>query len=143
MEDGDFLAAFHQGTLPPSEFRHKGHLRLAWLVLRDHTPDEATRIVSHEILKLATSQGAQGRFHETLTRFWVYMIRHAMENSPDVKSIDELLENFPFLLEKDLPYRHWSRDTIDSGAARISWIPPDLSPLPSLGLGTEPPNVRR
>jgi hypothetical protein len=130
MEDGEFLASFHDGTLPPSEFKHKGHLRLAWLVLKNHELAEASRIVSHEIRRLATSQGAQGRFHETLTRFWVYMVKHAMENSADVNSIDGLLEDFPFLLEKDLPYRHWSRDIFDSSAARASWIPPDLSPLP-------------
>jgi len=130
MEDYEFLDAFHEGTLPSAEFRHKGHLRLAWLVLKKHTSDEAARIISREILKLATSQGAPGRFHETLTRFWVHMVRHAMENGPDAKSIDQLLVSFPILLKKDLRYRHWSRGLFDSGAARNGWIPPDLSPLP-------------
>jgi hypothetical protein len=130
MEDDEFLDAFHDGTLPPAEFRHKGHLRLAWLVLKDHTSEEAAQIISREILKLATSQGTPGRYHETLTRFWVHMVRHAMEKSPGVESIDQLLERFPLLVKKDLPYRHWSRDLFDSDAARTCWIPPDLSLLP-------------
>ena len=36
MDDDEFLRLFHDGNLPGEEFRHKGHLRLAWLVLLRH-----------------------------------------------------------------------------------------------------------
>ena len=130
MDDKAFLVAFHDGSLAGSEFRHRGHLRLAWLVLQHHSPDEAARILSREIQRFAASQGSPGRYHETLTRFWVQLVSHAMSEAPQVKGIDELIERFPLLLKKDLPYRHWTRATFDSQNARSDWVPPDLSPLP-------------
>src|ERR1043165_6844264 len=34
MTDDDFVRAFESYELPPDSFRHKQHLRLAWLYLR-------------------------------------------------------------------------------------------------------------
>lgn len=130
MDDKDFLDAFHEGTLANSEFNHRGHLRLAWLILKHHSPEDAGRILSREIHRFAASQGAPARYHETLTRFWVRLVRHAMSEASEVEGIDELIERFPLLLERNLPYRHWTRTTFDSENARADWVPPDLSPLP-------------
>jgi hypothetical protein len=130
MDDTEFLAAFHDGSLAGSEFKHRGHLRLAWLVLNRHSSEEAARILSREIQRFATSHGEPGRYHETLTRFWVHLVSHAMSEAPHVRGIDELVDRFPILLEKDLPYRHWTHTTFDSQDARAGWVSPDLSPLP-------------
>jgi hypothetical protein len=105
-DDIEFMAAFHNRTLPSEEFRHRGHLRLTWLVLKSHNAKDAAEVVAREILRLASYQGTPSRFHATLTRFWVHMVGHAMENRPDAKNADELIDRFPLLLEKDLPYRH-------------------------------------
>jgi hypothetical protein len=36
----------------------------------------------------------------------------------------------PFLLDKGLPQRHWSRTVMFGPAARTQWVEPDLAPLP-------------
>jgi hypothetical protein len=130
MDDDEFLRLFHESNLPGEEFRHRGHLRLAWLVLSRHQRGEAERIVAHEIQQFAVADGASGKYHDTLTRFWVHLVGHAMENAKDAGSIDELLARFPFLLDKSLPYRHWRGETFNSDQARAGWIEPDLVPLP-------------
>ena len=130
MDDKDFLAGFHDGSLASSEFKHRGHLRLAFLILKHHSIEESAQILSREIKQFATVQGSPSRYHETLTRFWVRLVSHAMSVAPEARGIDELIANFPLLLEKDLPYRHWTRATFDSHNARADWVPPDLSPLP-------------
>ena len=130
MDDNEFLNLFHEGALTGDEFRHRGHLRLAWLVLSRHPKDEAEQIVAREIRTFAVANGASNRYHDTLTRFWVRLVSHAMENSPKTVSIDELLERFPFLLDKGLPYRHWRGETFNSDPARKGWVEPDLVPLP-------------
>ena len=130
MEDNEFLRRFHESNLPGEEFRHRGHLRLAWLVLSRHRRDEAESIVAREIRQFAVANGASGRYHDTLTRFWVRLVGHAMENAKDAGSIDELLARFPFLLDKSLPYRHWRGETFNSDRARAGWVDPDLIPLP-------------
>jgi hypothetical protein len=131
MDDKEFLLAFHEGSLPGAELRHWGHLRLAWLVLKSHSQEEAEEIIAREIRRFAKSQGAVGKYHETLTRFWVRIVGHGIANDSDENDVDELIERFPFLLEKDLPYRHWSKEIFNSTGSRSHWIPPDLRPVPA------------
>ena len=130
MDDREFLRLFHEGSLPSEEFRHRGHLRLAWLVLSCHQRDEAENILGREIRRFAIASGAPSKYHDTLTRFWVRLVGHAMEYSPGVRNIDDLLAMFPFLIERSLPYRHWRGETLNSDRARAGWVEPDLVSLP-------------
>jgi hypothetical protein len=130
MDDSEFLRLFHESALTGDEFRHREHLRLAWLVLTKHHREEAEQIIADEIRRFAFANGASNRYHDTLTRFWVRIVTHAMENSHDARTIDELLASFPFLLDKGLPYRHWRGETFNSSLARAGWVEPDLVPLP-------------
>jgi hypothetical protein len=130
LDDNEFLNAFHRNSLPSEEFRHRGHLRLAWLILNHHEHSEAATIIAREINRFASAQGGARRYHESLTRFWVHMVNHAKENAPDANNLDELIARFPILLDKNLPYRHWKSETFNSQEARISWVGPDLLPLP-------------
>jgi hypothetical protein len=133
MDDHEFLDLFHARSLPSEEFRHRDNLRLAWLVLSRHRRDEAEIIVAREIWRFAVANGASRRYHDTLTRFWVRLVGHAMENAPKTGSVDDLLARFPFLLDKSLPYRHWRGETLNSDQARAGWIEPDLLPVPQAG----------
>jgi hypothetical protein len=83
MDDREFLRLFHETSLPSEEFRHRGHLRLARLVLSLHQRDEAESIVAREIRQFAIANGASGKYHDTLTRFWGRLVGHAMENATD------------------------------------------------------------
>jgi len=130
MNDGEFHRLFHDGNLPTEEFGHRCHLRLAWLILSHHGKDDAERIVAREIQKFAVENGAPNRYHDTLTRFWVRLVGHAMENAPEAGSIYALLAMFPFLLDKTLPSRHWRGETFNSDRARAGWVEPDLVPVP-------------
>ena len=44
---------------------------------------------------------------------------------------EDFLAAFPMLLAKDLPYRHWRRETMLSPDARAQWVEPDLQALPA------------
>jgi hypothetical protein len=91
---------------------------------------EAESIIAREIQLFAVANGASNRYHDTLTRFWVRLVGHAMKYAPEARSIDDLLARFAFLLDKSLPYRHWKRETFDSDLARAGWVEPDLVQLP-------------
>ncbi len=69
MNDCEFQHLFYDGNIPGEEFRHRGHLRLAWLILSGHSRDDAERIVAREIQKFAVANGAPDRYDDTLTRF--------------------------------------------------------------------------
>lgn len=130
MDDRESLRLFHDASLPSEEFRHRGHLRLAWLILSRHPLEQAETMVAREIRRFAAASGAANRYHDTLTRFWVRLIGHVMGNAPEARNIDELFSRFPFLLDKGLPHRHWREETFNSERARADWIEPDLFPIP-------------
>lgn len=131
MTDDDFVTAFMSGSLPPARFHHRDHLRLAWLLTRQLGDEAATRAITTGIQGFATRHGQADKYHETLTRFWVRIVGHMVEARPDITEFETFLATFPQLLDKDLPYRHWRRDTMAGPAARAQWVEPDLLALPA------------
>ena len=99
--------------------------------MREHGPDQGLSMLANGIKEFAGEQGAANKYHETLTMFWGRIIDHAIQERPDVQRFEEFLNVFPFLLEKDLPARHWTSARLWSEAARQSWLPPDKLPLPT------------
>jgi hypothetical protein len=51
--DDEFLHAFFGLTLANSEFRHRDHLRLAWMAVRRHGPRAAEDVVVGGIRRFA------------------------------------------------------------------------------------------
>ncbi len=45
MTDAEFVAAFESCALPAQAFRHRDHVRLAWLYLRRVPYDEAVPMI--------------------------------------------------------------------------------------------------
>jgi hypothetical protein len=124
------MRAFETGALANSAFRHRDHVRLAWLYLRRDGPETGAREVIDGIRHFAAGHGAADRFHETLTRFWVHLVQHLIETFPLVDRFDDLLARYPQLADKSLVGRHYRPETLMSPAARAEWIGPDLLPLP-------------
>lgn len=131
MSDDDFLRAFLDGSLPPQQFHHREHLRLTWCLVRRLDAAAATSAVATGIQRYATHHGQAAKYHETLTRFWVRIVAHQMATRPDITEFDAFVAAFPHLLDKQLPARHWRRETMDSTAARTQWVEPDLLALPA------------
>ena len=130
MDDSEFASAFHMATLPNEEFRHQGHLRLAWLVLRRHNLDEATILVSQGIKTYAAAKGAANMYHDTLTQFWLKLVDHTLAESERTIGFEKLLRRFPLLLDTQLPFKHWTRTVLMGSEARQRWVQPDLCALP-------------
>jgi hypothetical protein len=131
LSDDDFAHAFMSGALPPAHFHHRDHLRLAWCLTRRHGADAATTLITAGIRDFATRHGQAAKYHETLSRFWVRLVDHQARTRPDLTTFDAFLAAFPHLLDKDLPYRHWHRATMDGPAARAVWVEPDLLEMPA------------
>lgn len=127
--DADFLAAVEAATWPGANFKHREHVRLAWLCLREHGFDSGLARVRTLIQRYAAALGATGKYHETLTRAWVELVQVGLEAAPGVTSFDAFLEARPELSDSRLLERHYRKETLDSPAARAGWVPPDVTPL--------------
>jgi hypothetical protein len=123
--DEEFLQAFHNCELPASWFRHGDHLRLAWLHLHRVPADEALQRVRTGIRRFAAHHGVSHIYHDTLTTAWVRLL--ATHREPDFAQF--MRENEP-RLNRDLLYRFWTPDALNSEAAKREWLAPDREALP-------------
>lgn len=132
MTDDDFLRAFFELSLPHTAFHHVDHLRLTWLVVKREGQPAAERLLANGIQRYAAAHGHRDRYHETITRFWVRLVAHAIVDgrSGPEDAFDEFVAAYPLLLDSGLPLRHWSREALFSAEARRTWQEPDLVALP-------------
>jgi len=130
VTDGDFARAFENGAIPPADFHHRDHLRLAWAYLEGcESADEATARIAAAVKRFAASIGKADKYHETITVFWMRVMAAARGALPAGSGFDDLLNRDPRLLDKDMPLAYYSRERLFSEAARAEWVAPDLRPL--------------
>ena len=131
MTDDEFVSAFLHGSLSPAQFHHRDHLRLTWYLIRRDGEETATRAITTGIRTVATRHGQAQKYHETLTQFWIRIVGHMVAARPEITEFEAVLVAFPQLLDKDLPYHHWRRETMWAEVAREAWVAPDLLALPA------------
>jgi hypothetical protein len=129
MDDDEFLRTFLRGWPTGERFGHHDHLRIAWLVLERHGSEMAAEIVGRRLRAMAVAKGVAPLYNETMTRFWIRLIAHVRDELSS-GTIDEAIAKAPFLLDKSLPQKHWSRTAMFGPDARLQWVEPDLVPLP-------------
>ena len=112
-------------------FGHREHLELAWSYLRLYRVDEAERVMMAAIRHIARRHGAEGKYHETITRAWLRCVAvHSQRWGAE--SFAEFIERNPDLLDATLLDHFYSRELIFGEPARAVWVDPDLRPLPAL-----------
>jgi hypothetical protein len=108
--DRGFIEAFEQGRIPPADFHHADHLRLALAYLRDSSSvTEATDRMADAIRTFARAAGHEEKYHHTMTVAWIRLVAR--------------------LLDKELPLAYFSRGRLFSQEARERWVEPDIRPL--------------
>ena len=130
--DDEFLRAFENLSFPADQFRHREHLRVAWLYLKSSDATRATERMSAGIRRFADHHGATEKYHHTLTLFWMRLVAAALVETPEGCAFEEFLADHPELRDKNLPAQYYSQDLLRTSAARGGWVEPDLRPLPNL-----------
>lgn len=131
QSDSEFVKAFFECRLASADFDHRGHLRIAWLLLDEHPLSIATDQVCIGIERIAAHFGAPGKFNRTMTVALVRLIAEAKRRSAR-GSFAEFLEAHPALLRdvRGLLAQHYSADVLTSPRAKVEFVEPDLRPLP-------------
>ncbi|HEV7239753.1 MAG TPA: hypothetical protein VGQ36_10975 [Thermoanaerobaculia bacterium] len=124
MRDRDFVEAFESCTLPPEQFPHRAHVRLAWIYLHEGSLlDALTRFVEG-LKRYAGSLGASTKYHETVTWAYLFIIHERMEREPFESFEDFAAGNedlFNGILEK-----YYRKETLASDLARRAFVMPDI-----------------
>ena len=143
--DGEVAAlvcAFEDASIPASEFTHAAHIAVALSYLDSLSPEEALERMREKIRFFAAHHGVTNLYHETLTTFWMRLLEHLASTGdvdPSRRSCNAKAD-LPLWRRINLIVDHWterrpveahySRELINSQAARDKWCPPDLLPLP-------------
>ena len=77
MTDEALVSAFEAGTLPPADFHHREHVRLAWLYLRRYGRADTEQRLLQGLRALAVRAGKPDKFDAALTRAWLRRIEEA------------------------------------------------------------------
>ena len=125
------VAAFEEGTLSRSRWHHRTHMAVAFWYLSNLEEPEARLRICRGIRHYNDCQGIpnthESGYHETLTLFWIRVIRRFL----DIAKPGQLgLELFTRLIDrygdrKDFWRDHYSFDLLQSAEARRTWVEPD------------------
>ena len=128
------VVAFEACTLTHAEWTHAAHVSVAtWYVLW-YGRDAATDRMRSGIQRLNGVHGVPTTptrgYHETLTRFYVWLVANELRARPVDASIAEITNGVVEACDdRTIPLKYYSRDRLMSWEARTTWVEPDLRPL--------------
>jgi hypothetical protein len=138
-DDLAFARAFARGALPSGDFSHRGHLRVAWVYLRQRPFARAALCFGRHLRRYAGSLGAAGKYHETLTWAYLVLINERLQAAPPGESFEGFLERCPELADPKggLIGRYYDKAQLASPSARQAFV------LPRVGVGGRKHPVKR
>jgi hypothetical protein len=131
MTEDEIIHAALAESVSPAGFHHRDHVRLAWRLNRELGVIAAPGAIARAIQYVAAHHGEPGKYHETLTRFWARIVGYHIASRPELNDFEQFIAAYPQLLDKELPARHWRRETLYCDTARATWVEPDIVVLPS------------
>ena len=132
--DQTFLRAFEDCTLPFEEWKHRAHIRVAYLYLRRWPYADALERVRESIKRYNaatnTPESLERGYHETITVAWMCLVHFTLCEYGPAPSSDEFLEAQEHLLNRKALRFFYTRDRIVSWEAKANFVEPDLVPFP-------------
>jgi hypothetical protein len=127
MTDAEILTLvdrLERCLLEKNELRHRDHLAVAVVYLYPGDFASAMDSMRASLTRFAAHHGVTGLYHETLTRFWLRQVELRLDRSRCLReSVQEIQQQ---LADKDLPWAFYSKEALNSPAAKSQWMEPDL-----------------
>ena len=130
--DMRFLAAFEACQLSADGFRHRDHVRLAYIYLALYPFETALTKTERGLRKLLAHLGAPAsKYHHTVTHAWLLAVQHAMDDAGPTAGFEQFLAaGGAKLLNPAIMRQHYSSAVLSSDDARQRYVEPDLQPFP-------------
>lgn len=127
----EVVRRFESCEMPPADFNHREHMIVALCYLKGAGDEAALARLRAGIKRYAAAHGVSPTlYNETITVFWLRRVRAFVARAGDRPGLTELTSR---LVEEcggsRLVYDYYSKELIDSEAARGGWVEPDLKPL--------------
>lgn len=125
-------SAVKDGSLPPEDFDHEAHVRLAWFYLVSWPYEEAREKFNTDFRQFIIRAGAQGKYHKTITDALLQLISSHLDNE-DCRSDWDCFKKDAEPLFADaygLLQRFYSPGLLESDIARKQFKNPDIKDMP-------------
>lgn len=125
-----FVSAVEELQLPVSEFNHLGHLRLAYFYICRDGIDAAVIQTCNTIKRFAEHNGANKKFHQTITEGLVRIMAQRISAGGTV-TWEAFLKNNHDLVEdaNQVLLRYYSPELLCSDKSRTEFLQPDLESI--------------
>ena len=127
----EVVRGFESCELPPADFNHREHLLVALCYLLREGEAQALARLRAGIGRYVEAHGINpSLYHETITVFWLKRVRSFIEHAGASRGLAELTNALAEECRSSrLVFDYYSKELIDSDAARRCWVEPDLRPL--------------
>jgi len=123
-EDADLaIAEFRGGTLDPTRFRHRDHVRIAFEMLRRAPFLSVAPVYAEALRALAARAGRPEAYHETITVGFLALVGERLGQSGAADFAQFERDNGD-LLDKSVLLRWYDAERLGSAAARRSFVLP-------------------
>ena len=134
VPDEVFLRAFEDCTLPFEQWKHRAHIKVAYLYLLQspysQALDKARANIKRYNAATNTPETLERGYHETMTVAWMRLVEFTLREYGPAASADEFLEAQEHLLNRKALRFFYSRERLISWQAKAEFVEPDLTPLP-------------
>ena len=124
------VRGFESCSTGKSEFTHLRHLAVTVWYLRGSSLEQATEKMRASLFRFIDHYGIEGKYHETLTVFWMRVVQKRLDELDPALS---LLETTNAVVEAfgnaRLVFEYYSEELLWSTEARRTSVQPDLKPL--------------
>ena len=110
-------------------FSHQDHLAVAvWYLRQDEA--QAVNLMRASLHRFLDHYDCRANYHETLTRFWIRLVQRALAGaSPNQTLLDATNAVVSQLNDSRIAFDYYSKELVESVAAKERWIEPDLKKL--------------
>jgi hypothetical protein len=139
MNDLELIRAFEAQAMPLEQMTHRAHVRIAFLYLHEHDPEEATNRMRRGIHAFnavhAVPDGPTQGYNETTTVAFMKLVAATMAAysvSHPTNDSDTFCDTHPQLMSKHVLRLFYSPERRMHPDAKRRFIEPDLAPLPQI-----------
>ena len=126
MTDEELFEGFEANTLDPSEFSHERHVRLGWLYCNRYPLAEAITRFKGALLAMVKRAGADDKYHETITWFYMLLINERAFKTPYGHSLEFLASNQDLVEPAGKLLKcYYTAELLASAEARKHYLLPD------------------
>jgi len=125
--EGDaLLAQFESCALPAAQFKHRQHVQVAWVMLSRHGLFEALQRFRRGLKAFARHNQVPGLYNETITCFYLLLIRERMDRLPAPHAWADFAAQNPDLFGRPKSFLQawYPGDTAFTAAAKAAFILP-------------------